>query len=215
MIFKQIPIGHKKNVAYIVGDEKSGEVAVVDVGFKHDMILEYVKELGARVKYIFATHHHSDHMGCATAIKSETGAPFAAFRTIPGVDIPLYDGDELRVGNVRIEVLHTPGHTPDSICFLINREKLLTGDMLYVGKAPKCTEPNTRSQQEVFFNTLHNRVMKLDDDIEVWPGHDVGKRPSSTIGTECKTNSCLKMTFDEFRTRRYDEVGDKWFVPSG
>ncbi len=212
MIFEQIPIGGKKNVAYIVGDEKSGEVATVDVGYKHKMILDRVTELRAQIKYILATHRHRDHIGCATKIKRETDAPIAAFKTIPIIDIPLDDGDELQLGDLRIEVLHTPGHTSDSICFLINHEKLLAGDTLYVGRASR-SSPDTRSQMKVFFDTLHDRVMKLEDEIEVWPGHDVGKRSSSTIGKERRTNSVLAMDFDEFWARRWD--GKKWTVPAG
>ena len=124
-----------RRTEYLIGDEVAGEVATVEVGYRVPMILDRVKELGARIKYILATHRHRDHIGGASALKAESGSPNAAFKTIPKMDVPQDDGDELFVGNVQIEVLHTQGHTSDSVCFLFNGQKLLSGDTMYVGRA--------------------------------------------------------------------------------
>jgi hydroxyacylglutathione hydrolase len=215
LIFEPIPIGGVKNVAYIVGDAKTRLVAVVDPGRKPDLILEHVSRLGATVKYILATHGHQDHIGAAdigaaATIKQATGAPVAAYKTVPGVDVLLDDGDALQIGTVRIEVIHTPGHSADSVCFLVKQQKLLTGDTLYVGKVSKGP---TKAMMRKFFDSLHNRVMKLSDTVEVWPGHDVGTKSSSTIGEERRHNSVLQMSFEEFCDRRYNKKKDKWIVP--
>lgn len=119
VIFEPIPIGFKNNVAYLLGDAQTRDAAVVDAGFKPDVILDRIQQRGLRLKYIFATHCHFDHIGAAGAIREATGARLAAYKTMPDVDVMLDDGDRLLVGTIPIDVLHTPGHTLDCICLLI------------------------------------------------------------------------------------------------
>jgi len=160
MIFEAIPIGGRKNVAYLVGDERGGDVAAVDVGYNPELILDRVHRHGGRLKYVMATHRHRDHIGAAEVLREATGARLAAYKTVPNVDVPLEDGDGLGVGTVRIKVLHTPGHTPDSVCFLIAGQKLLSGDTLYVGKILGAGHCNKR-QAQGFHEAIH-RPMRLD-----------------------------------------------------
>ncbi len=96
----------------------------------------------------------------------------------------------LRVGKISITTIYTPGHTTDSICLLIDKQKLLTGDTLFVGECGRTDFPggNTKSMYE----SLFNRLLKLDDNVEVYPGHDYGPKPSSTIGEEKKSNYTLQ-----------------------
>lgn len=212
MIFKQICTSEKrKNVANIVGDETTRELAVIDAGFKPELILDHVEQMNGQVKLILATHSHRDHIAAAPAIAETTGAPIAAYRTAPNTDIHLEDGDVQQVGCVPIEVIHTPGHSADSVCFLVAGKKLLTGDTLYVGRTPKPGAGLARA----YFDSLHNRLMKLDDGIEVWPGHTVvGAKPSSTIGHERRHNYVLQMEFADFAyNRRWDKVRKKWVIP--
>lgn len=127
--------------------------------------------------------------------------------------MPPEDGDVLQVGSVPIEVLHTPGHTPDSICLLVGGKKLLIGDTMFVGKIPAVPSGSGESQARAFYDSIR-RLMRLDDDVEVWPGHDVGRSSSSTIRRERRENSVAKMTFQEFwKERRYDRELDAWVVP--
>jgi glyoxylase-like metal-dependent hydrolase (beta-lactamase superfamily II) len=184
-------------------------VVVVDVGFRPSLVLDRVMTLGARVKYILATHSHRDHIGAAGALRGATGALLAAYKTVPGVDVMLEDGDELRVGTVPIGVLHTPGHSPDSVCFLVDGTKLITGDTLYVGGVPK---PPASSLRRPFYASLHNRLLLLGDGVEVWPGHNNGRTPSSTIGAERRGNPVLKMGYEDFCNRRWDRQGKRWVV---
>ena len=99
-------------------------------------------------------------------------------------------GEVLKVGNVSIKVLHTPGHTPDSICLLVDSKKLITGDTLFVGECGRVDLPG--GSAEKLYDSLFNKLMQLDDSIEVYPGHDYGPKPSSTIGEQRQTNYVLQ-----------------------
>jgi len=196
MIFEQIPIGGDRNFAYLVGDEQAGEVMAVDVGSMPQMIVERLDKLGVELLYIVTTHGHHDHTGGVKHLKKATEAPFAAHPDVSGVDVPLDDGAALVIGEVMVDVLHCPGHSPDSIALLVNGEKLLTGDELFVGKVG-----GTRSEDQALqqYESLHDVLMDLGDDIEVWPGHNVGVRPHSTIGDERRTNPfILQPNFEDF-----------------
>lgn len=217
MIFEQIPIGGSyQNVAYIIGDELTRECVTVDVGRRPKVdpqpVFDRLGELGVRVKYNLATHSHSDHMGDRTELKAKTGAPVAACQAISGVDLPLNRGDVLQVGSIQIEVISTPGHTSDSVCYLVNQKKLLTGDTLFVGRVPK-VDNRYGGDLFMFFHVLHHRILTLDDEIEVWPGHDIGSTPNSTIGEERKNNYVLNMSREDFCKREWDPIAERWYIP--
>jgi glyoxylase-like metal-dependent hydrolase (beta-lactamase superfamily II) len=111
-------------------------------------------------------------------------------------DIEVDDNSLIQVGEVKIKVIHTPGHTPDSICLLIDN-KLLTGDTLFVGECGRTDLPGGNAKE--LYYSLFGKLMKLDDEVEVYPGHDYGVHPYSTIGLEKKTNYVLKKrTLEEF-----------------
>ena len=100
------------------------------------------------------------------------------------------DGDVLTVGDVTLKIIYTPGHTADSICLLVNNKKLLTGDTLFVGECGRTdfSGGNSRSM----YDSLFHKLSKLEDNIEIYPGHDYGTKPSSTLGEEKKTNYTLE-----------------------
>ncbi len=196
MFFKQIK--HRgNNFSYIIADESSGEAVVVDPSFNADAIIPLIQNLGFTVKYIVNTHHHRDHSAGNKAIKSVTGAKIVAHKVAKvDQDVEVDDGDALRVGSIIIEVIHTPGHCADSICLLVDG-KLLTGDTLFVGECGRTDLPGGSSK--ALYNSFFQKLMTLDDDIEVYPGHDYGPRPHSTIGEERRTNYTLKKrTLSEF-----------------
>jgi glyoxylase-like metal-dependent hydrolase (beta-lactamase superfamily II) len=105
-------------------------------------------------------------------------------------DVAVDDGDIIRVGNVPVKVIHTPGHTPDGICLLVDNKKLLTGDTLFVGGCGRTDLVGGNSRG--MYNSLFNKLLKLGDDVEVYPGHDYGSKPSSTIGEEKRSNYTLQ-----------------------
>jgi glyoxylase-like metal-dependent hydrolase (beta-lactamase superfamily II) len=190
MFFRQIQ-RHGDNFSYLIADPKTREVAVVDSSYNADELIKTIKDNGFNLKYVINTHGHSDHTAGNTELKAVFGAKIVAHRqTRVQRDVVVEDGDMLKVGEVEIKVLYTPGHTPDGICLLVNGEKLLTGDTLFVGECGRTDLPGGNAK--LLYDSLFNKLMCFTDEIEVYPGHDYGSVPSSTIGRERKTNYVLK-----------------------
>ncbi len=198
MRFEQLPAGGDRNFAYLIADEESGKAALVDPGGATDEILDHVQASGLEVRYVLNTHGHFDHAAGNRTVQSRTGARVVLFDpegkrtdTVLGVR----DGDEVPLGALTMKIIHTPGHTPDSICILCEN-KLCTGDTLFVGKVGG-TGFGEDAWQE--FDSLHVKLMTLPDDVEIYPGHDYGVAPTSTIGHESRTNPfLLKESFEAF-----------------
>jgi glyoxylase-like metal-dependent hydrolase (beta-lactamase superfamily II) len=196
MFFKQLK--HRSdNFSYIIADQTTEEAAVVDPSFNSEAIISLLKDQNFKVKYIIDTHYHIDHTAGNQEIKSAFGAKIVAHKLSRiAKDIGVVDGDIVEIGRIRVSVIHTPGHSPDSICLLFDN-KLLTGDTLFVGECGR-TDLSDGSARDMYHSLL-DRLSKLDDNIEVYPGHDYGPKPHSTIGWEKKTNYTLeKRTLDEF-----------------
>ena len=192
MIFEQIPIAHDRNFAYIVADEETKDAALVDPGYGGRQLVDLIESKGLTLRYVINTHAHPDHVSDNDLVTDATGAKLAAFGY---GDVPVKGGDILKVGSLELEVIHTPGHTPGDICILVEN-KLMTGDTLIVGKVGG-TGFGDDARTE--FDSLHRLLDTLDDTVEVWPGHDYGVRPSSTIGDERRENPFLVRTdFDDF-----------------
>jgi glyoxylase-like metal-dependent hydrolase (beta-lactamase superfamily II) len=204
MIFEQIQVGMMANFVYVIGCEKTKKAAVVDPSADAAEIHSFVKENGLEIEYIIATHGHGDHVGGVGSLAKKTGAKVVVHRgDAPGLqrgglptDVIVEDGDTIKVGEIEIEVIHTPGHTPGSMC-LLTEGKVITGDTMFVGNCGRCDMPGGSMEQ--LFNSLHKKLKVLDDATEVYPGHDYGPSPTSTIGHEKKTNPTLTCnTLEEF-----------------
>ena len=192
MIFEQIPIEHDRNFAYIVADEETKEAALVDPGYGGEQLVGLIEQKTLGLKYVINTHAHPDHTSDNEIVIRATGAKLAAFGA---GDEPVKDGDVLNVGGLELKMIHTPGHTPGDICILVEN-KLITGDTLFVGKVGGT---GYGDDARIEFESLHRLLNTLDDAVEVWPGHDYGVRPSSTIGDERRENPFLVRTdFDDF-----------------
>jgi len=196
MFFRQIK-QHGDNFSYIIADENTREAVVIDPNFNADLIIEALKSQGLLLKYIVNTHSHFDHTASNEELSSKYNCKIIAHKTAKiKKDVAVNDGDIIRVGKITITVIHTPGHTPDSIC-LLTEGKLFTGDTLFVGECGRTDLPGG-SSKDMYYSLFH-KLMKLDDNVEVYPGHDYGLRPHSTIGIEKKTNYTLeKRTLEEF-----------------
>ena len=182
---------HGDNFSYLVADEKTKEAAVIDSSYNAGVVIKIVKEKNFTLKYLINTHNHSDHTAGNAELCFIFGAKIVAHtQSQLDSDVQLEDGEILNIGNIPLKVLHTPGHTPDGICLLVDNQKLLTGDTLFVGECGRTDLPG--GNVESLYESLFNKLMKLDDDVKVYPGHDYGAKPFSTIGTERKTNYILK-----------------------
>ncbi len=189
-VFEQIRTGGDRNFAYLVGDREAGTAVAVDPSYHPERTLERARAQGLRISSILNTHGHGDHVNGNEAMRGETGAPVAAGRDSPvRPDRPLEDGDSIRVGAIEIRVLHVPGHCPDHLLFWLPREKVaITGDLLFVGKiGGTAGERDARTEYE----SLSRVLTLLPDETTIWPGHDYGCRPASTVALEKATNPFL------------------------
>ncbi len=190
MFFKQIQ-QHGDNFSYVIANKQTKEAAVIDSSYNAEEITRTIKNGGFVLKYIISTHGHSDH----TAGNSELQAVFrsklvAHIKSLTTSDIKVNDGDILKVGTVQMAIIYTPGHTQDSICLLVDNEKLLTGDTLFVGECGRTDLPGGSAKS--MYHSLFDKLLKLADNVEVYPGHNYGVTSSSTIGKERKTNYTLQ-----------------------
>ena len=197
MIFKQVPVGSFQNFSYIIGDPKTHTATLVDPAWEVDKLLDLCTDAGLTVSHIINTHSHHDHVEGNDAVVKRTHAKVVAHQSSPvRKDIPVDDGDSIEVGSLRVRVLFTPGHCPDHICLLVDG-KVLTGDTLFVGECGRTDL--TGGDAGAMYDSLFNKLMTLNDSTEVYPGHDYGRKPSSTIREERSTNYTLKeRTKEEF-----------------
>ncbi|MFH1144804.1 MAG: hydroxyacylglutathione hydrolase family protein [Candidatus Eisenbacteria bacterium] len=195
MIFEQIRVGGDRNFAYLIADEGARLAAVVDPAYRPELLLDRAGELGLEIRYLINTHGHADHAGGNPTILARTKALL-----LGGGPSGVPDRHAVALGRITLTLIHTPGHSDDSICVLVAEPgspgKLITGDTLFVGKVGG-TDYEAGARGE--YDSLHRKLMALPDDTEVWPGHDVGTAPHSTIGHERRTNPfLLRNTFEEF-----------------
>ena len=189
MFFKQIK-GQGDNFSYIIADENTKEAAVVDAGFNAEEIKNILADENLKLIHIINTHDHIDHVLDNDELKLRFGAKTVAHRLSKiTTDIRVDEGDIIRVGDVSVKVIYTPGHSADSICLLVNDKKLLTGDTLLVGSVGSTAMAGGDSKS--MYDSLFNKLLRLEDDVEVYPGHYRGARPSSTLGDEKRSNPAL------------------------
>ena len=190
MFFRQVQ-QHGDNFSYIIADESTRETIVVDSSYNAGEIIRILKAENLKLKYLINTHSHSDHTACNQELRSIFDAKIVAHKLSRiNADVMVKDGDTINIGSIPLKVIYTPGHTPDSICLLVDNKKLLTGDTLFVGECGRTDLPGGNSRS--LYNSLFHKLLKLDDDVEVYPGHDYGLKPSSTIGFERRSNYTLE-----------------------
>ncbi len=187
LIVKQIPVGTMANFVYLLVDEGSGEAMLIDSGWETGPIEKEVSDLKARVKFAVATHEHFDHVSTINEIAARLGAKVVAHENSPiDCDVRVRDGEELRVGGKGVRVLHTPGHTEDSIC-LYDGKEVFTGDTLFVGTIGRFE----RETAEAMYDSLHNVILRLPPATIIYPGHDYGDVPSRSLREEAESNPFL------------------------
>lgn len=189
MFLDQRLIGSMRNFGYLIGDPESKRAAVVDPSFDARVLQKAAAENGFSIEVIFNTHHHPDHVFDNERLADETGGKVAAHRlSRVRKDIVLEDGALVPVGSLKVKVVHTPGHSPDSCCFVVAGH-VFTGDCLFVGDCGRVDLPG--SSVEDMYASLFTKVRKLDDVLVVCPGHHYGPTPTSTIRREKEANRTL------------------------
>ncbi len=211
MYFEQFYLGCLAHASYLLGSKT--EAVVVDPQRDVDLYLKAAEDHGLTIRHIFETHLHADFVSGHKELAARTGAQIyfgaSAGATFPHVAVQ--DGFELRFGKARIKVLETPGHTLESICLLVTHDEkpvkpwaVLTGDTLFLGDVGRPDLSRTHTPQELaglLYDSLHNKLLKLPDEVLVYPAHGAGSlcgrnmraERSSTIGTERLTNYALQI----------------------
>ena len=196
----QIPAGDADNFSYLVYCKATREGLAIDPSFAPEALLAAAREHEVTITILGNTHGHRDHISGNGEILEATGARLAAHPVdVPNADIPLEEGSKVHIGNGTLMVMHTPGHTPGSIIFKTD-EAIITGDTLFVSRCGRADLPG--SNVEDLYESLQ-RLKQLAPETRVYPGHDYGPQPVSTIGWELEHNEFIRSPdLDSFITLR-------------
>jgi len=190
MIFEQIATGGCQS--YLIGCPDGCVAALIDPEIRQmDRYRGSLARAGLTLRYVVDTHTHADHFSAANEIGRSLGVPVVAHRDSPApyADLRLQDGDMLVVGTLKMQAIHTPGHTRDSMCLLLN-DRLFTGDTLLIGATGRTDLPT--GDPEALYDSLFDGILKLDGALKVFPAHDYKQRSSTTIADELATNPRLQ-----------------------
>jgi glyoxylase-like metal-dependent hydrolase (beta-lactamase superfamily II) len=217
MIFRPYYYFDTGCAAYLFGCGGLGKCAVVDAHEEDvEAYVAFAESKGMRITHVVDTHVHADHRSGGLALARRTGAPYCLHESA-NVEFgfePLSDGQELELGNTRARVLHTPGHTPESVCLVVTDLRrsgepwfVFTGDTLFVGAVGRPDLPgHARENASELYDSVHQKLLTLPDDLEIYPGHFSGSacgagmsgKPSSTIAFEKRFNPLLSKSREEF-----------------
>jgi len=200
MLFQQLQSPSSSNFVYVIMDEASKEAAAIDPSGAIKNVLAIVKEWGATLKFVIHTHGHGDHTGGTQSILAQTGAKLVAH---PGSSmhptVAVRNNERLYLGKTELVFIYTPGHSYDSICVAVDKY-LFTGDTLFIDECGYAEQVGGDSY--LMWDSIFNKIMKLDDDFIVCPGHDlkVSPKKTDTLGGQKKSNYSLKpRTKEEFK----------------
>jgi glyoxylase-like metal-dependent hydrolase (beta-lactamase superfamily II) len=207
--FRQVLAGPMQNFVYLIGDPATREAVIVDAAWDVGALVDLAEKEGYRITHALVTHSHPDHVGgqfsgmeiqgvaellarqpVKIVIHKSEADFLSRFTGASASDLIRSDaGDLLRVGGVEIKLLHTPGHTPGSQCFLVDK-RLVSGDTLFIGSCGRVDLPG--SDPEAMYRSLHETLLRLEDDVVLYPGHHYADRPSTTMGEEKRENMFLR-----------------------
>ena len=226
MFFRQ-RAAENATLSYFFGCTGIGRSVAVDVvAGDEDWFIAEATKVGVPISYVIDTHVHADHRSGGLELARRAGAPYCLHesnRGRTGFDFtPLTDGQRLDAGNVVVDVLHTPGHSPDSVCLLVRDLRrgdepwfLVTGDTLFVGAVGRPDlAGREREMAAQLHDTLHRKLLTLPTDLEIYPGHQAGSacgaglsgKPASTIGFERRFNPMLSMSREAFVEALVDDI---------
>ncbi len=216
LYFRQQPVGEMANLAYLVGSLSSREALVVDPAWNVDGLLDQAEGDGMEVVGALVTHYHQDHVGgelfghriegvdrllerkpVPLHVNKHEADGLVLVTGSSKSDLAVHDGgDTIQLGQIRVRLLHTPGHTPGSQCFLIEEAgrpgQLVSGDTLFLGSCGRVDLPG--SDPEAMYHSLNDVIKKLDDETLLFPGHLYSAEGSSTMGEQKRSNPFLRVT---------------------
>jgi hydroxyacylglutathione hydrolase len=188
LVFEQFRSGGDRNFGYLLGDRQAGAAVLIDPSYSPEAFVERANAQGLTVSHVINTHSHPDHVNGNARALELTHASLAAHPSLRA-DVGLADGDELRIGALRLKAYHVPGHCDDHLLlYEVTHRLLITGDLLFVGKVGGT---QTDGQARIEWRSLQRLLELIPDEATVWPGHDYGVRPSSTVALEKATNPFL------------------------
>ena len=207
VIIKQVKVGAFQVFTYIVACPETRKAVVIDPAGEEEKLLLLIKEEAFLIEHILDTHGHADHVLANEHLKNALAVPTCmheleiqffsqtevrdltakelGLQPPDPADVPLRDGDVFQVGTLEIKVIHTPGHTPGSVCYFVEGN-LFTGDTLFVGAAGRTDL--TGGSLEMLLDSIENKILTLPKETVIWPGHDYGDTPTSTLGREIEEN---------------------------
>jgi len=221
LYFRQMQVGEMANLTYLIGSRSAGEALLVDPAWAVDALLDQAEKDGVRVTGALVTHYHQDHVGGSIFGMEIEGLPRLLERHPVPIHVNAHEadglirvtgvsesdlerregGDLLELGQIRIRLLHTPGHTPGSQCFLVEEAgrpgALVSGDTLFLGSCGRVDLPG--ASPEDMYHSLNHVLRKLPDETLLYPGHLYSPEPVSTMGEQKQTNPFLRVTnLDQF-----------------
>ncbi len=216
LYFQQIPVGQMANLAYLVGSLSAREALIVDPAWEVDALLDLAEADGMTLVGALITHYHQDHIGGQIFGQSIEGLDRLLSRNPMPIHVNKHEtegvekvsgcsksdlvshegGDTIELGDIRVRLVHTPGHTPGSQCFLVEERgrpgRLVSGDTLFLGSCGRVDLPG--SDPEAMYRSLNETLRRLDDDTLLYPGHLYSSEPSGTLGEQKRTNPYLRVT---------------------
>jgi glyoxylase-like metal-dependent hydrolase (beta-lactamase superfamily II)/rhodanese-related sulfurtransferase len=189
MLFEQVATGGCQS--YLVGCADTCAAVLIDPEVSQiDRYLALAARHALRIRFVIDTHTHADHFSATRQLAQQLGVPLVMHRASPAqqVNMRVDDGEMIVFGKLRLRVLHTPGHTADSMCLVVE-DRVFTGDTLLIGASGRTDLPS--GDPEALYDSLFNKLLKLDPELKVFPAHDYKGRSHSTIGEELASNPRL------------------------
>ncbi len=197
LLVRQFEIGPMENFVYFIGDPESRQVMIVDPAWEIDTIFKRANEESLQIVGGLITHHHYDHTNGIEELLERTDIPIYVnkndlefVKTQKSSLTPIDHGEKIKIGNIEIEAIHTPGHTPGSQCFKTS-DGLITGDTLFIDGCGRCDLPGGDPEQ--MYYTLTQKIMQMADETIIYPGHNYATFPIAHLCEQKQTNPYLRL----------------------